>query len=502
MGRLERNTFANLIGTVWSITLGVVCVPLYIQLMGIEAFGLAGLFLTLQSIFVIFDLGIAVTLNREIARLSAEDGNAQNQRDLVFTLQAIYWLVALLIGTTIFLLAPFIARHWVKLQSLSVETVISCVRLMGVGMALQFPFVFYQSGLLGLQRQLLLNAVMVTLATMRGLGILLALWLISPAPEIFFAGHIVTSITGTGTAAVLLWRCLPVSTERATGFKFDLIRRVWRFSATYAANAVANLGLLQGDKIILSTLLPLRLFGYYALAQSLTNGLYAIIISVDGAIFPQFSGLIARGGGTELSYVYHRGCQLMSVMLMPVAVMMVIFAREVLMLWTDDAAIVEHTHLILRLLVGGMLLHGLFQTPYYLQIAYGWWRLISNTNLLLLLSIIPLNILMAQRYGGAGAATVWVLLNVCYLATVPFMHRRFLRGEEGRWLLEDVCLPLGGALAVSGVAYWLIPEHLSRIETLAYLGVAGLLAVAASVALASELRNLVLAHLRRSANVL
>jgi O-antigen/teichoic acid export membrane protein len=503
MGLLERNTFANLIGTTWSITLGVVCIPLYIKLMGIEAFGLAGMFLTLQSIFIIFDLGIAATLNREIARFAAEEGNAQKQRELVFTLQVIYWLIALLTGATVFMLAPVIAQHWVTLQSLSVDTVKTCIRMMGVGMALQFPFTFYQSGLIGLQKQILLNVLMVWLATMRGLGILLALWLISPAPEIFFAGQIVTSLVGTVTAAILLWRSLPVSIESGvSGFKFEQIRRVWRFSATYAANAVANLGLLQSDKIILSTLLPLKMFGYYSLAQSLTNGLYAIIISLDGALFPQFSGLIARGNNVELSYVYHRGCQLMSVILMPVAVMMAIFSREVLMLLTGDSVIVENTHLVLTLLVGGMLLHGLYHTPYYLQLAYGWWRLISNTNLLLLLSIIPLNILMAKNYGGPGAAAVWVLLNVCYLITVPVMHRRFLRGQQGRWLFEDVALPLSGALVVGIVAYWLLPKHLSRIEMLAYLSAAGLLAVVATAALASQLRNSVLAHLRRSANVL
>jgi O-antigen/teichoic acid export membrane protein len=502
MGRLERNTFANLIGTVWSITLGVVCIPFYIKLMGIEAFGLTGIFITLQSIFVIFDLGIAATINREIARLSTQEDNAQEQRDLVFTLQVIYWLIALFIGTTVFLSAPFIARHWVNLQSLSIETVTTCVRMMGVGMALQFPFVFYQSGLLGLQRQVLLNGVMVTLATMRGLGILLALWLISPHPEIFFAGQIVTSVVGTGTAAVLLWRCLPASVENGSSFKFELISRVWRFSAAYAANAVANLGLLQGDKIILSTLLTLEMFGYYALAQSLTNGLYAIIISLDGALFPQFSGLVAQGSETELSHVYHRGCQIMSVILMPAAILMAIFSREVLTIWTGDPVIVENTHLILTLLVGGMLLHGLFHPPYYLQIAYGWWRLISNTNLVLLLSIIPLNILIAKSYGGPGAAAVWVLLNVCYLVTVPIMHRRFLRGQERRWFFEDVCLPLGGALIIGGAAYWLIPKHLSRFEMLAYLSAVGMLSVAATVMLASQLRSSILAHLRRSANVL
>jgi O-antigen/teichoic acid export membrane protein len=498
MGQLERNTFANLIGTIWSIILGVACVPLYIKMMGIEGFGLVGIFVTLQSVVLILDLGICPTLTREIARLSTEDGNTQYERDLVFTLQLIYWLIALLTGATIFSLAPAIAGHWVNLQSLSVETVATCIRMMGIAMFLQFPLSFYQSGLIGLQKQVLLNGVTITLATVRGLGTLLALWLISPVPEIFFAMQIAVSAMGTGTAAILLWRCLPVSAQHSAGFKIELIHRLWRFSAAFAANAVANLGLLQGDKIILSTLLPLKFFGYYALAQNLVNGLYAIIISVTGAIFPQLSGLIARGSWAELSHVYHRGCQLMSVILMPVAVMMAIFAREVLSLWTGDSVIVEHTYLILRLLAVGMLLHGLFHVPYYLQIAYGWWRLISRTNLLLLISILPLNYLMVKSYGGPGAGAVWVLLNVCYMATVPVMHRFLLRGELGRWLLEDMCLPLAGALVTALVAYWLMPEHLSRIGTLAYLSAVGVLAVVAAASLASQIRGSVMGYLYRS----
>jgi O-antigen/teichoic acid export membrane protein len=467
--------------------------------MGIEAFGLVGIFITLQSIFVVFDIGISVTLNREIARLSIVGGNAENQRDLVFTLQVIYWLIALLIGVIVFALAPFIARHWVNLQSLSVETARTCIRLIGVAMALQFPFAFYQSGLVGLQRQILLNVVMVALATMRGVGILLALWLILPAPEIFFAGQIVISTVGTGAVAILLWRCLPVSREHSSSFRFDQIRRVWRFSIAYSANSVAQLGLLQGDKIILSTLLPLKMFGYYVLAQSITSGLYAIIIAINGAIFPQFAGLIALGREAELSAMYHRGCQLMSVILMPVAVMVAIFSREVLMLWTGDAVIVENVQLLLRLLVTGMLLHGLIHLPYYLQIAYGWWRLISITNIFLLLTITPLNIIMSKSFGGLGAAMVWILLNVCFMSTVPVMHRRFLRGQLGRWFFHDVCLPLGGVIIISGLAYWLTPKHLSRIEMLAYLSTAGLLAVVAATAFASQLRNSVLAYLRQQA---
>jgi O-antigen/teichoic acid export membrane protein len=274
---------------------------------------------------------------------------------------------------------------------------------------------------------------------------------------------------------------------------------VWRFGAAFSANSLANLALLQGDKIILSALLPLAMFGYYTLAQRLASGLYAVIVAVDGAIFPRFSGAVATGDESEVARVYHRGAQIMTVLLAPLAVVGALFSRQLLMLWTHDAATVSNTHVVLTLLVCGMLLHAFVQAPFYLQWAYGWWRLISAANAVLLLTILPLYVVMARTFAAPGAAVVWVLLNIAYAGTVPLMHRRFLRGEQRRWIINDVGLPLAGALAVAGAAYWLLPSGLGALQTLLYLGVAGLVTTAATASLASEIRGLLLPYVRRTA---
>jgi O-antigen/teichoic acid export membrane protein len=243
----------------------------------------------------------------------------------------------------------------------------------------------------------------------------------------------------------------------------------------------------------------LEIFGYYMLAQTIASGMYAVIISVGGAVLPQLAGLVARGVEVEISGAYHRGSQLMSVLLAPIAVVAALFSREVLFMWTGDRTVVENAHLVLTLLVCGMLLHGFVQAPYYLQLAYGWWRIILQTNLMLLLCVVPLNILMARVYGAPGAALVWVFLNLCYVLTLPFVHRRFLKGQQGRWLFEDIFMPLCGALCVGAAARWLIPPGLSRAELLAYLSATGALALAVAAALASRLRVPALALLRRRA---
>lgn len=497
LGRLERNTFANLCGAAWSAALGLLCVPIYLRLLGAEGYGLVGLFITLQSVFVILDLGIGATLSRELARLAAREGEARTQRDLVFTLQTIYCLIALVVGVTVYAAAPALARHWVRPHTLSAETVTTCVRMMGAAMALQFPFAFYQGGLLGLQRQPLFNALSAATATLRALVTVLALLFIASRPETYFAAQIAASAAATGAAAFALWHALPAAGDARVRFRFGLVGKVWRFGAAYSANALLSLFLMQGDKVILSTLLPLEAFGYYALAQGVAAGMYAVIISVDGAVFPQLVGLVARGEVNEVSEVYHRGSQLMSVLLAPVAVVAALFSGELLWAWTGDTAAAEQGGLVLTLLVLGMFLHGLMQAPFYLQVAHGWWRFIMRTNLLLLVLLTPLNVLMARAYGGPGAAAVWGLMNLCYLVVMPAAHRRFLKEGSGRWLTQDILPPVLGALCTGVGARLLMPAGLSRAGVFAYLCGAGTFALLAAAALAPHTRLAALKLFRR-----
>jgi O-antigen/teichoic acid export membrane protein len=483
--KLARNTVANVAGTFWSIAVGLLCVPMFIRLLGAEGFGLVGVFLTLQGIIAIFDLGVGPTLNRELARLEAIDG--EGTHDLVFTLQAIYWIVALAIGAVIFVLAPLVAAHWVHPQSLSVTEVRFCIRMMGVALALQFPFVFYQCGMLGLQRHVQFNAFSAVIATLRAPGILLLLWLGGASPRMFFAGQILVSAAATAGAALLLWRSLPAGGSAA--FRRELLGRHWRFGAAWSASSLANLALLQGDKIILSAMLPLGAFGYYTMAQRLVSGLYAIVVAVDGAIFPRFSAAAALDDEADLARSYHHGAQLMAVLLMPVATVAAFFSREILRVWTGDAAAVEQTHTVLTLLVAGMLLHGIYHAPYYLQVAHDRWRLIAQTNTGLLLTILPAYVVMAKLYGALGAAAVWVILNIGYLTTVPRMHRTLLTTELRRWLAGDVLLPLAGAAGITAAAHAALPANAGTLLVLVYAAVAGVSGTFAAAALSSHIRR-------------
>ena len=95
MSLLKRNIAANFAGNIWQALMGLAFIPLYIRFMGVESYGLVGYFATLQALFVLLDMGLSSTLTREMARLSVLKNNAKEMRDLVRSLEIIYWIIAI-----------------------------------------------------------------------------------------------------------------------------------------------------------------------------------------------------------------------------------------------------------------------------------------------------------------------------------------------------------------------------------------------------------------------
>lgn len=470
-------------------------IPFYIHFMGIESYGLVGFYTALQGALMLLDFGFSTTMNREMARFSAQPEKAQEARDQVRTLEVIYWGIGIVILAGILAGAPLIARYWVKADRLSVDTLRQVVMIMGVVSALQWPISFYTGGLMGLQRQVLLNGINATMATVRGLGAVLILWLVSPTILAFFAWQIITSALHTLLLTFSLWRCLP-SAEQPPRFQKKLLLTIWHFAAGMSAISVVTLVLTQMDKVILSNLLTLKNFGYYALASVVANGLSTLFGPIFTAVFPSFSRLVVLGDQVELKQLYHRSCQMVSVVVLPVAVVIVFFSPEILWLWTGDTITVENTYWLVRLLVIGSLLNGLMHLPYALQLAHGWTRLTFYSNLAAVIALVPLLVWLAPSYGALGAAAVWVALNAGYvLVSLQFMHHRLLRGELWRWYIEDVGLPLLAALLLAGLGRGLLISQLPKLAMLLYLGFVTSLAFLASGLSASHIRKWIFSRL-------
>ncbi|MGH9424421.1 MAG: lipopolysaccharide biosynthesis protein, partial [Thermoanaerobaculia bacterium] len=354
-----------------------------------------------------------------------------------------------------------------------------------------------QAGLLGRQRQVLLNAVTIFITTVRTLGAVLLIWRVAASIELFFAWQALLMLVQVVITAVLLWRDLPARQEKPR-VRLMLIRNLWRFSAAISGNAILGVVLSQTDKVLLSGMLPLSHFGYYTLAGSVAAVLWYVINPITTAFYPHFTHVLHAGNEERAVDTYHRACQFMAILLLPLSATVAAFMYPLILIWTRDAALAQATALTAALLLCGTTLNGLATLPILLGTAAGFPMIITLTNLIAVGVIVPAIFVATRHFGIAGAASVWVVLNSFYIfIAVPLVHRRVLKRETWHWYANDFAKPLVVAAAAGLAARILMPGNLSSVGTIAYIAGSGIVIALATAMVLPHVVALTKALVRR-----
>ena len=485
---VNRNVIANFAGSAWSGLMRLTFLPFYVRLIGIESYGIVGIFVSIQAMFAILDLGLSQTLAREMARLSTDRRNASLMADTARTIEVIYWCAAVVVGLIVLSLSDFISNDWLSPDNLSRATLQEAMWAMALVIALRWPVALYTGALIGLQRQILLNALLAVFSTTQGLGALAVLWYIKPTVQYFLLWQGFVALIQVAVLKIVLNEC--ISSPRPGRFRRELVQRLWRFAAGMTGIGLVSMLLTQTDKILLSNLLTLTDFGYYTFATTAAGSLYALIGPVFTAYQPRLAALAPETDQSGLVGVYHQGCQLMTVAIVPAGAVLAFFSNEIVDLWTHDSHVVANASLLISFLMVGNVLHGLMHLPYALQLAFGWTTLAFSTNVIAVIVLVPAIYFSTTRWGAIGAAIVWVLLNLAYLTiSAQFMYGRLLKSEKQRWYFNDIIKPIAAVVAVVGAARVLITAALGTPWIEISLILVSVAAVAAALLGADSLRR-------------
>ena len=471
--------------------MGLAFVPLYIKYLGIEAYGLIGLFAVLQAWLGLLDMGMTPTLGREMARFTGGGHSAVSIRDLLRSIEWIAGGIALLIALGIWAASGWLASDWLRAEKLPTEVVAQAFAIMGMVTALRFVEGVYRSSIVGLQRQVLLNAVSAAMATLRGLGAVGILAWVSPTLEAYFFWQGGLSIATIAILAGTTYRLIPCC-ERGGRFSLEALRGVWRFAGGMLGVTLLSLLLMQTDKIVLSKVLSLEEYGYYALAALVAGGLSMLAGPINQAWYPRLTELKTRNDSVEFAWVYHQGAQMISVVVGGIAIALICYAETVLKVWTQDVDIAKKTSHLASILILGNLLNSIMTMPFYAQLANGWTSLTNTINLISVLLFVPTIFWVASHYGAEGAAWIWVCLNGMYILIVPhFMHQKILVKEKMKWYFNDLLLPLM-ASSVAVVSVQRISAVLDSRYDLAYLAIALFFSLLVAALVSHDIRKIIL----------
>jgi O-antigen/teichoic acid export membrane protein len=477
---VRLNLSANLISKILAALVSLACVPIYIRVLGVAGYGVIGIWATLETLAKLLDLGLSPTMTRELAATARRTEEVQHVRDLVRTIEVFYWTFGFLIGATIMLCAPLIATRWLRSSQMSSGELLTSVQLIGILILCRWPLSFYSSGLSGLERQVLLSWIDFVFALLRSLGAVAVLVLVSPTILAFLGWQIAINILNTGIVAASLWWSLPAGS--ASRFRVKLLIRVWKFAGGVTAIALVSMLLTDLDKLVVSGLVSLEDFGYYTLASRMAGTLYLAASSVFAAAYPALVRLATEQSEAKLAELYHRAAQMLSLLVFPAAITAAIFASPLIFAWTGNERIADNTAPIAALLIIGTAFHCTGFLPYAVQLAHGWTSLAFWTNVAYVPVTTVLLVVFTKRFGGEGAAAVWVLITTSYYATqIPLMHRRILRLQARQWYINDIGIPLVACSLTAGLLAAAIGPTTTRTGAALTVALAGLLVGAAGL---------------------
>ncbi len=485
---LRANVAANFIGQGWRALMALAFVPIYIRLLGIEAFGLIGLFATLQLCLGLLDLGMRPVLTREAARYT---GGAHDDAGFWTILRSLEWIaagMALLAALLVAALSPWLATHWVNPQTLTTAEVAQAFMLMGLVAALQMVESLYASALAGLQRQVVQNAIMTAIATLRAAGAVAVLMWVDTSIAAYFIWQAVASAISLLALAIASYRTLPRAPD-STGFNLQALRPMAGYAAGMVGITLVSIGVTQIDKLILADRLPLADFGHYALATSVALVIGVIVGPVGAAYLPRFTQLLTQKDDAGLEQAFRMATQLAVLLAGVSAAMLIVFGDRLVLLWTQDAALSSEVGTLLPALAIGYGLQAVVSIPYLMQLSHGWTQLAIWLNVALIVLVVPLLLYVIPRYGALGATWVWAGVNIAYFAASSMiMFRRILPQLHIRWVTADVLTPLAIVGTVAAFLAYATPSTGGFAISLAIIIAAAAVLVIAAIAGSSLIR--------------
>ena len=441
--------------SVWSALLGLAVIPLYIQYLGIEAYGLIGFFVTGQTLLSLLDMGLAPTINREMARCSAAGRMEEGQR-LLHTLAVVYWLVAVCIALLLLAVSSLVVDHWLQIRGIDRNEAQRAVVLMGCVIGFRWPVALYQGALMGLQRLTVTSAVSMASSTLANVGAVLVLVHVSATLSAFFMWQAAVAFLYVLAMRHFAWKA--IGTDSAPKFDLPALKHIWKFSAGMSGVAITSLAFTQLDKVLLSKFLDLEHFGRYALAGVAASGLYVLLTPVFNAIYPRMSAMVARHEVQALLRFYKEGTLRLCCALFPLVIFAVVRSEDLLRVWTGNAALAKDAAPLFSFILVGTALNGVMHFPYALQLSSGASRLPLTINAILIVAMVPVTVTLSLSFGAIGGAVSWMILNFLYVLLGTWLtHRTLLVSEGLAWITRDVGLPAAVSTVFVGLGLFLLP---------------------------------------------
>ena len=449
--RVARNIAANLGGQLAILLLGLLAARLIFSGLGQEVLGIVLFVQTFNlALAGILDFGVSSVTVREVA--AHVDDDPGYVRDLVRTASSLYWATFAVASGALVLAAPWIATHWIHLQTMSAKEATDVMRVLGVAALTALPRALYVSLFRGLQRMGFNNGIDAATGVLQQLGTVLI---------VMFGG---------GLFSIVLWLAATYGLQLATywfvlsrvmstwalvpGWSGPVIRHNARFSAHMMSISWLAAVHTYVDKLVVSKLLSVATFGWYTFATSMVARGALVPQAIGDAAYPSFSKLFQENNRPAMLAQYRALQDLVCVTTLPLYVG-IIFLTVPLLTAVFDRQVAAAVLFPVAVLCLGYFMNGMLVLPYMYSLAVGKPQITSSLSLAAVFIVVPVTVAGVARFGVAGASLGYLCYHLFFYAVaIPKYCRECLQMPASSWYRQVGRMAAAGA-ATYGLG-WLV----------------------------------------------
>lgn len=417
------NSFYNILGHFFPLLVGLISIPLLIQLLGLERFGILSVIWLLIGYFSLFDFGLSRIITVKISELTTAEKNTE--ANLVFWTSMRLIAIATLIGAGSLMMVTFFKDHFQNLISpkIFIETFSSLTVI-----ALSLPAVTLTSGVKGaLEADNKFLGLNIIQTLMGCCNFLVPLWVGHSTVDLF---NIVLSLCVLRyffliIYFVYLYRCSKWIGKIEFLSMKDSIPLITSGGWYTVTNVVTPI-MFYFDRFFLSALIPSSQLAFYTTPFEIVNKLLIIPSSVTRALFPI---LASQSKISDYKPVYKLSMKMIFVICGLTTLIGILLGYEALRLWIG-IEFAQNSYMIFVILIIGFFMNALTWTPFNLIQAFQR----PKVSALIIASELPfycvLLFYLTKFYGLKGTALAWSLRNTVDFFVMTYYSQR-IQAEYG-----------------------------------------------------------------------
>lgn len=462
--RLAKSALWNLLGLGAPLLVALFAIPLLIDGLGKERFGLLAIIWMGVGYFSLFDFGLGRALTKLVAeRLGS--GDIGDLGRLIWTGLIMLFALGLLGGVAVWLLSDAIVSSVLNVEPSLRDEAVTAFRILALGL----PVVVLTSALIGI------------LEAYQCFGLVAAIR--TPLGVLTFAGPLLTlqftPSLAWATLALLVSRLLALAAYYLAACSankellapcapdFADVRPLVSFGGWQTVINIVSPLMSYLDRFVVGALLNLKAVTFYVAPYEAFARVQILPQALMGVIFPAFSTASAAGHW-KLTTLYSSSFRFVLFSMLPIAASAFLFAPEILLIWLgEEFAATSAT--VVKLLAIGCLTNSIGRLPFSALLGTGRPNLVAIAHLAELVPYFAILWWTTMQFGISGAALAWTLRATGDALILNEIAGAKIPATRSSVRVSRIALV---AVPVSFVAAWPIDDMLFKIILLSMITVA------------------------------